>query len=193
MTEEIRTQILDAAEARFRTYGFGKTTMAEIATDIDMSTANLYRYYENKLAIGAAMASRCMCERETQLSEIIARTGISESERLEIFVLGMLNYMHSQLSNEPKMSELVDVMVKKRPDLVQNKIKNDHQLIKTILQQGKNCKEFDIDDVDEMASYVQAALVKFSSPFFVAMYPVEELKRLAKGVVALILNGLAKH
>ena len=46
MTEEIRTQILDAAEARFRTYGFGKTTMAEIASDIDMSTANLYRYFE---------------------------------------------------------------------------------------------------------------------------------------------------
>ena len=47
MTEEISTQILDAAEARFRTYGFGKTTMAEIASDIDMSTANLYRYFEN--------------------------------------------------------------------------------------------------------------------------------------------------
>ena len=78
MTEEISTRILDAAEARFRTYGFGKTTMAEIASDIDMSTANLYRYYENKLAIGAAMAGRCFCSREEVLNEVVARKGISE-------------------------------------------------------------------------------------------------------------------
>lgn len=192
MTEEISTQILDAAEARFRTYGFGKTTMAEIASDIGMSTANLYRYFENKLAIGSAMAGRCFSERETLLNEIVFREGLSEAERLEIFVLGVLDNMHGQFSNEPKISELVDVIVKKRPDLVQHKIDSDRRLIKTILQRGIDRDEFDINDADEMASYVQAAIVKFSSPFFISMFPIEELERLAKGVVALILNGLVK-
>ena len=192
MTEEISIQILDAAEARFRTYGFGKTTMAEIASDIDMSTANLYRYFENKVAIGSAMAGRCFCERERILSEIVSREGISEPERLQVFILGMLGYMHAQFSNEPKISELVDVMVQKRPDLIQQKVESDKQFIKTILQQGIERKEFDVKDADEMASYVQAAIVKFSSPFFISMFPIEELEKLAKGVVALILNGLVK-
>lgn len=192
MTEEISTQILDAAEARFRTYGFGKTTMAEIASDIDMSTANLYRYFENKVAIGSAMASRCICDRETILNEVVNRAGITEAERLKIFVLEMLNYGHSQISNEPKISELIDVMIKKRPDLVQGQVASDNELITTILQQGCDSKEFDIGDVTEMASYVQAAIVKFSSPFFINMFPFEELERLAKGVVLLILNGLVK-
>lgn len=192
MTEEISTQILDAAEARFRTYGFGKTTMAEIASDTDMSTANLYRFYENKLAIGSAMADRCFSNRATILTEIISRTGISESERLEIFVLGMLEYGHGQFSNEPKLSELVDVIIQKRPDLVQSQIDSDKQFVATILQQGCVSKEFEVNDVDEMSSYVLAAIVKFSSPFFIAMYPIEELERLAKGVVGLILNGLVK-
>jgi len=35
--------MLDVAEARFRTYGLNKATMAEIAQDIGMSAANLYR------------------------------------------------------------------------------------------------------------------------------------------------------
>ena len=192
MTEEISTQILDAAEARFRTYGFGKTTMAEIASDTDMSTANLYRFYENKLAIGSAMADRCFSNRATILTEIISRTGISEAERLEIFVLGMLEYGHGQFSNEPKLSELVDVIIQKRPDLVQSQIDSDKQFVATILQQGCVSKEFEVNDVDEMSSYVLAAIVKFSSPFFIAMYPIEELERLAKGVVGLILNGLVK-
>jgi len=192
MTEEISKQILDAAEVRFRTYGFGKTTMAEIAGDIEMSTANLYRYYENKLAIGVAMAGRCMCEREVVLGEVINQQDVTEVERLGIFVLTVLNYMHAQFNNEPKMSELVDVIVKKAPELVERKIERDRQFIATILQNGCDNGEFDIEDVDEMSSYVLAAIAKFSSPFFVAMYPIEELERLAKGVVALILNGLVK-
>jgi len=192
MTEEISTQILDAAEARFRTYGFGKTTMAEIAADTDMSTANLYRFYENKLAIGSAMAGRCICTREEKLNEVVAREGISESERLEVFVLTMLGYMHEQFSNEPKISELVNVIVKKCPELVQKQVENDQAMLVHILKQGCEKNEFEINDIDEMSLYVQAAIVKFSSPFFVEMYPVEELERLAKGVVSLILNGLVK-
>jgi len=192
MTEEISKQILDAAEVRFRTYGFGKTTMAEIAGDIEMSTANLYRYYENKLAIGVAMADRCMGRRELVLKEVISRADITEAERLQIFVLEMLNYMHGQFSNEPKMSELVDVIMQKAPELVQQEVRNDKHFITAILQKGCASGEFDVAHIDEMASYVQASVVKFSSPFFIAMYPFEELQRLAKGVVALILNGLIK-
>ena len=193
MTEEISTQILDAAEARFRTYGFGKTTMAEIASDIDMSTANLYRYFENKLAIGAAMADRCFSERASILSEIVSRSGITESERLKFFVLAMLDYEYGQFSNEPKLLELVDVIVKKRPDLVQCQVERDKNFVATILEQGCDRDEFDIENIDEMSSYVLASVVKFSSPFFITMYPIEELHRLANGVVALILNGLVKR
>ncbi len=192
MTEEMSTKILDAAEARFRTYGYGKTTMAEIASDIDMSTANLYRYFENKLAIGAAMTGRCFNAREMILLEVVQREGLSESERLEVFVLAMLKYGHSQFSQEPKLSELVDVIINKLPELVQRQIDSEKKMIATILQQGCDRKEFNIANVDEMSAYVLAAVVKFSSPFFIAMYPLDELERLAKGVVALILNGLLK-
>ncbi len=192
MTEEMSIRILDAAEARFRTYGFGKTTMAEIAGDLDMSTANLYRYYENKLAIGAAMAGRCFCNREEILTEVLNRSNISESARLEIFVLEMLRYGHSQFSDEPKLSELVDAIVKKLPDLVHAQVDSDKRFIAQILQKGCESGEFKIENIDEMSSYVLAAIVKFSTPFFITMFPLEELERLAKGVVKLILNGLVK-
>ena len=192
MTEEIRAQILDAAETRFRTYGFGKTTMAEIAGDIDMSTANLYRYYENKLAIGSAMAERCFYERESFLTEIVNRAGLKESERLEIFVMEMLNFMYGQFNNEPKVAELVEVIVTKRPDMVQQKIERDKKLITEILQQGCKSGEFAVDDIEDMSGYVLAAIAQFATPFFMSMFPFEELERLARGVVALILNGLVK-
>ena len=49
--DEIATQILDAASRRFLHYGYGKTTMSEIAKDCNMSTGNLYRYFPSKLDI----------------------------------------------------------------------------------------------------------------------------------------------
>ena len=193
MTIEVSTKILDAAEERFRRYGFGKTAMAEIASDIDMSTANLYRYFENKLAIGAAMAERCFSERANILNEIVHRSDISESERFQVFVLAMLEYEYGQFNNEPKLLELVDVIVQKRPDLVGCEVERNNKFIATILKQGCDKDEFEIENIDETASYVLAAVVKFSTPFFITMYPIEELQRLAKGVVQLILNSIAKR
>lgn len=192
MADEIREQILNAAENRFRTYGYGKTTMAEIASDLDMSTANLYRYYENKLAIGSAMADKCFCERQAFLNEVVTRSGLTEAERLHVFVLEMLNFMHRQFNNEPKIAELVDVIISKCPEMIQEKITNDKKLIAQMLQQGNDSGEFDVKDVDEMSGYVLASIAQFVTPFFMTLFPFAELERLAKGVVTLILNGLMK-
>ena len=93
-SEAIRRQILDAAEARFRVYGYRKTTMAEIAEDADMSAANLYRYFEDKQDIAATCAQRCTSQRLELLREVIRKPGLSASERLESFVLTMLRYTH---------------------------------------------------------------------------------------------------
>ena len=57
-TDDPSARILAAAYARFQRFGFGKTTMAEIAGDCGMSAANLYRYFENKEDIGVHTA-RC--------------------------------------------------------------------------------------------------------------------------------------
>jgi len=53
-------KILEAAERRFAHYGYGKTTMAEIAQDADMSVGNLYRFFRNKEAIALAGTERLL-------------------------------------------------------------------------------------------------------------------------------------
>ncbi|MGO6907884.1 helix-turn-helix domain-containing protein, partial [Rhizobium ruizarguesonis] len=43
--QENVTRILDAAERLFRHYGYSKTTVADIARDLGMSPANIYRFF----------------------------------------------------------------------------------------------------------------------------------------------------
>src|SRR5690606_12244692 len=44
-------QIVQAALKRFSHYGFNKTTMSEIAVDLNITKANLYYYYPDKNAL----------------------------------------------------------------------------------------------------------------------------------------------
>jgi AcrR family transcriptional regulator len=55
--DRLRPLIVAAARSRFERFGYSKTSMHEIAGDCRMSAANLYRYFDGKLAIGAAVAA----------------------------------------------------------------------------------------------------------------------------------------
>lgn len=190
---ETRARILDAAEARFRTYGYGKTTMAEIATDVSMSAANLYRFFENKLDIGAALAQRCFAEREKAIVAVVNNPDLSPPQKLEGFVLTILRYTHEQFSTEPKINQLVETIITQRQELVQNKMDRDQQLVMEILRQGQEQDNFAIEDMKKTAEAVRNATVKFCMPLFMCMYPLNEFERMAKDVVHLLLKGLEKH
>ena len=59
-----RDRILHAAMTRIKHYGYGKTTMAEIAADCDMSPGNIYRFYEAKIDLAEAMARKHYAEHD---------------------------------------------------------------------------------------------------------------------------------
>jgi len=53
-----RRQVLDAAETCFRRHGFHAASMAGVAAEAGMSVGHIYRYFENKEAIVAAIVER---------------------------------------------------------------------------------------------------------------------------------------
>lgn len=191
--EEVRQQILDAALARFTSYGFGKTTMAEIASDNSMSAANLYRYFENKHDIASACAQRCMGEQADLLRNIIRNNDLSTAEKFEAFIIEMLRYTYDTYKNQPKISELVETIVTERPDVVHAKLNTMHSLIAEILLEGNNRGEFDIEDVMSMAQTVFTASKVFQVPIFMGLHDYAHFEQLARDVSKLLLNGLRKR
>lgn len=192
-SEGIRLQIQDAAEARFRIYGYRKTTMAEIAEDVDMSAANLYRYFEDKQDIAAACAGRCVGERLQRLRAVIREPGLSASERLQSFVVTMLRYTHEQAHENKKINELVEIVADERPQFVYDKNKAEQALLAEILAQGNSSGEFDVSDVITSARAVHNATALFNVPIFMGLYPLLEFEQGAKQVVDLLLRGLTRR
>ena len=55
-----RRQILETAGALFHAMGHQKTAVADIARELGMSPANIYRYFASKSAINEAIAGRVL-------------------------------------------------------------------------------------------------------------------------------------
>jgi len=188
--EEIKSLILDKAVDRFIRYGFGKTTMVEIAKDCGMSAGNLYRYFESKFDIGVGVAQLYICKAEQILRDVLKRPGLRPSQRLEAFVLEKLRFMHSQIIEQPNVQDLVDFILDDRWDLVERHRDVQNSLMSEILSEGNRTGEFKVSDVVHTANAIYALTTKFRLPHFIKNVTLEGLEQEAKAGVDLMIKGL---
>ncbi len=188
-TDATRREILDAARERFQRYGYRKTTMAEIADDVGMSAANLYRYFDNKQAIAAACAVECLGERLALLEQVVVSGG-GAAQRLHRYALTLLRYTHEEASRQPHVHELVEFIVAERRDVVEWKVGAECALVERLLEEGRDRGEFRVTDVKATALAIHSALAMFQLPLFMGLYSIEVLEERVRAVVDLLLHGL---
>lgn len=192
-TENTRRRILAAANERFTQFGYNKTTMAEIADDCDMSAANLYRFFKNKLDIGANLACSCLDTELLETKEIVQQAQHSAAERLHDVVLQILTYTHGQWADNPRMNEMVNAICDARMDIVDQYKREQHGLIVKLLEDGIHRGEFSVTDVHDTAEAILTAITAFSLPLLMPMYSFDTFKHRAESVVRLLLTGLSKR
>jgi AcrR family transcriptional regulator len=189
-TEENKNIILDKAFLRFRHFGFGKTTMVEIAEDCEMSAGNLYRYFKSKKDIGAGCARRCMQQKLDLEREIVRNHRLKPEQKLQTLALEVLDYMYLQFSDQPALMELVDFISRKRWDIVLQYMEQERSLLSEILSEGNRSGDFNIPDVLGTSKCIQAALIKFIAPRYMDAFTLEELRQEASGVTTMLTEGL---
>lgn len=191
--ENTPQRILEAAGLRFQQYGYNKTTMAEIARDCDMSAANLYRYFDNKLAIGAALACDCLNESIENLKKIVFDKHLPPATKIRQFVMSTLDHTHSQWSETPRMNEMVTAICHERMDIVDQHIHQKQALLITLLKEGNQTGAFAVADPEMTAESILTAVTLFDVPLLMPMYSREAFERKAKNLASLLLDGLLKR
>ena len=191
--EDTRFRILAAASQRFAQFGYNKTTMAEIAHDCDMSAANLYRFFKNKLDIGANLANGCLDAKLTLIKGVIEQDQRPAADRLHDVVFHILHYTHGQWSNDPRMNEMVNAICDARMDIVDAYKISEHNLLVTLLEEGVKRDEFSIADIDDTAGAIATAITAFNLPLMMPLCSLDFFERRAESVVRLLLTGLAKR
>jgi len=125
----IRDQIRDAAADRFKTYGYTKTTMAEIAEDTGMSAANLYRYFANKQDIAADCTRKYINDRSSLLEKTVTNPELNAGEKLKAYFFTTLQFSYRMAHEHNKISQLVETITLDRKDIVHLKIESEKSII----------------------------------------------------------------
>src|ERR1051326_7890042 len=103
---DVRGRILTTAERLFREIGYQKTTVADIARELRMSPANVYRFFDSKKSINAGVAKRLMGEVE-QAARETASGKTRASERLRQLLTTIHRMNSDRYVADSKMHDMV--------------------------------------------------------------------------------------
>jgi AcrR family transcriptional regulator len=189
---ESRDRILEAAVKRIKHYGYGKTTMAEIAADCAMSPGNIYRFFEAKIDIAEAMVRQAQREQNTRLSAIARRKGTPADRRLREILVTRLRDAFALFDRDAKLREVTDILRKERPLYHVEQAALERVVLADVLRDGVEEGDFRTTDVDFTAELIQAATMKFTPPALDpgASHSLPKLERELEGVVNLVIAGL---
>lgn len=164
--ENVR-RILDSAERLFRHYGYSKTTVADIARDLGMSPANIYRFFESKNEILQALCSR-MLGTGHELALQIAALPLSAEERLRRYVETEHRLTVETMMDAQKVHEMVVVAIEQNWDVIDRHIDRLTDVVQKIIEDGIAAGEFPQQDARVAARCFGASIALLSHPQLVA-------------------------
>jgi AcrR family transcriptional regulator len=189
--DDTRARIMDTAEALFRRLGFAKTAVSDIAAELKMSPANVYRFFPSKSAIVEAICQRCLGELEER-AWTVARSRGSAAERIERLVLEVLAYHKENLLTEQRVNDMVLAAIELSWGAIRAHKEHMRMIFESILRQGIETGEFEAVDPRETSRLFFVALVHFCHPVLVAQYLQDEgdLEGDARATVQFLLRAV---
>jgi AcrR family transcriptional regulator len=167
MEPDTRERILVEAERLFRTLGYQKTTVGDIAKALRMSPANVYRFFESKKAIHEGVACVLMGEVEAAAKAIAAKPG-SPTARLRELLTTVHRMNSERYVGDSKLHEMVEIAMEESWEVCVAHIQGITEAIGQVIAQGVASDEFEPTDIPLAAMCTCHALVAYFHPQMIA-------------------------
>jgi AcrR family transcriptional regulator len=165
--DDTRARIIETAEALFRRLGFAKTAVADIAAELDMSPANVYRFFSSKNAIVEAICQRCLSELE-QRAWAAARSRAPAASRMERLFLEIFHYHKDNLIVEKRVHDMVLVAMENNWDAIEAHTETIRTVIEVIIRDGIEAGEFEPVDARATSELIKRSMLHYCHPLMVA-------------------------
>ncbi|MBL8536705.1 MAG: TetR/AcrR family transcriptional regulator [Hyphomonadaceae bacterium] len=185
-----RDRILLAAMNRIKHYGYGKTTMAEIASDCCMSPGNIYRFFEAKIDIAEAMARKHYAEEQAEMAALARKKEWSVDRRLREIFFKRLRDSFRIFEDNAKILEVAEVLHRERPLFANEQLALERVFLSALLEEGAKAGLFVEGDYAFMAEMMQCATMKYGLPQLWSRLTLPKLERELGGVLDLLFSGL---
>lgn len=162
---DIRDQIVAAANEHFSQYGYGKTTVSDLAKAIGFSKAYIYKFFESKQAIGEAICSNCLSQIVAAVEQAINVEGISATERFRRLVKTLIATGVSLFFNDRKLYDIAAFSASESWPSSQVYDARIKRFIGQIVREGRELGEFERKTpLDETVEAIHLALRPFVNP-----------------------------
>src|SRR5215204_5085051 len=164
---DTRERILVVAERLFRQIGYQKTTVADIAKELKMSPANVYRFFDSKKSIHESVARTLMGEVEIEARRIAARSGPAKPRLREL--LKTINRMNTErYVGDSKLHEMVEIAMQEDWDVCVTHMECIAATLGLVIAQGAASGEFDAPDLRVASLCACTAMMRFFHPQMIA-------------------------
>jgi AcrR family transcriptional regulator len=189
--DDTRTRIVEVADALFRRIGYAKTTVADIAAELDMSPANVYRFFPSKNAIVEAICRRCLGEVEDKAWRV-ARSKAPAAERMERLILEILAYHKENLITEHRVNDMVLAAIEHSWETIRAHKQAMANVTELILRDGIEAGEFEPVDPQATAGLIMRSVVCFTHPLMVGqcLEEGEDVEAEARALIRFLLRAI---
>ncbi|RVU02164.1 TetR/AcrR family transcriptional regulator [Novosphingobium umbonatum] len=186
----VRDQIIAAAHECFARYGYGKTTVSDLAREIGFSKAYIYRFFESKQAIGEAI-----CTERLDRLIVEARTAIdlggSATEKFRRMFKALTNLSLQLFFDDRKIYEIAALSAAEQWGSAQIYKATLKAMLLEIVKDGRESGEFERKTpLDETCRAIFYAMMPFIDPLHLERN-LDLLPDAQVEVCGLILRSLA--
>jgi AcrR family transcriptional regulator len=191
--DEARARILEVAEEHFRRIGYHKTSMADIASELGMSPANVYRFFFSRDAINESICGRVLNE-VADIASAIARTNVPAMEKLDRLLTAVHRHNKMKLVEEKHMHDLIVVAMQENWTIIKAHVERMVAIFEAIIREGVEAGEFEVEDAAEAARAVKSAFTPFFHPSLIehCVQHGEDTEADLRNQIHFILKALGK-
>lgn len=186
----IRDQIIAAADEHFSRYGYGKTTVADLAKAIGFSKAYIYKFFESKQAIGEAICAKCLASVTEDVRNAMADSK-SATEKLRR-LLNTIAISTTEIAfNDQKIYEIAAYSCSENWPSSVNYVAEIGEIVTGIVLEGRASGEFERKTpIDEAVRAIMLVFQPFMNPAML-QHNLESVPEGANEVASLVLRSLA--
>jgi AcrR family transcriptional regulator len=188
--DETRLRIMDVAEEQFRRVGYAKSTVADIAEALSMSSANVYRFFASKGAINDAICRRMLDQCHAHAESVLAGPGTA-AQRLRQLILDTHHRNQALMVGERRIHDMVEVAMAESWDAVEEHVHCMEGFIARLVREGQERGEFARDlDADAMGETIFDCCCTLFHPTLLAQHCQNDVPSNPERIVEFVLRAL---
>lgn len=187
--EELQEKVLDAAEIEIRRNGVERLKLTDVARNLNLSHAALYKHFADKEALLDSISRRWLDRIDIALAEISAKTSPLEERILE-WLMTLHKIKREKVQSDPRIYTAFNNSAEKTRPFVKKHIQTMYEQLEKMVQEGMQKGLFFCNTPKEGARIIFEGTAAFHHPRMVFDNIEEDRIDFLRSVVETLLSGL---